>query len=217
MEKLKNIKAVIFDMDGVLLDSETICDYAWKRVAKENNLPDVEKLLETCRGTSTADSTIIINKMYEGLMDGKTFLDKCREYFFEVERKKGLALMPGVIEALEYLKTKYRLALATSTRQEHAGRQLKQAGIFDYFETHTYGDMVVHSKPEPEIYQIACRSLGLEPSECVAIEDSPNGIRSAVNASMTAVMIPDKIAPDAEMEQKAFAILKSLSEITKIL
>lgn len=214
---MSDFKAVIFDMDGVLHDSESICDKTWEIAAKEYNLPDSSEIIAECRGCNKTDSIQIIKKHFGQDFPAKKFLERTSELFKEIEFTKGIDLMPYVKEALDYLKPKYRLALASSTRQESASRQLKGTGIYDYFETLTYGDMVEHSKPDPEIYLMACKSIGLKPEECVAIEDSPNGIRSAYAAGLSVIMVPDRIQPTAEIEKMCMKIIPSLGEIKNIL
>ena len=125
--------------------------------------------------------------------------------------------MPFAKECLAYLKSKYKIALASSTRGVHVQRQMTSAGLIGYFETLTTGDMVTHGKPDPEIYLMECKSLALKPKECVAIEDSPNGVRSAFAAGMKVIMVPDKIQPDEEMKNKTWKIVDSLKALYNIL
>ena len=111
------------------------------------------------------------------------------------------------------LPKRLRLAVASSTRWESVQRQLKNAGIFDYFETITTGDKVLHSKPAPDIYLKSLDSLSLSAADCIAVEDSPNGVRAAVAAGIKCVMVPDQIQPDGEMKKSAWKIIKSLNEL----
>jgi len=94
---------------------------------------------------------------------------------------------------------------------------MKNAGFIDFFETLTTGDTVARGKPDPEIYERACASLGLSPDVCCAIEDSPNGMRSAYRAGLSCIMVPDKIVPDDEMKKIAMCILPSLDAIGTVL
>ena len=125
--------------------------------------------------------------------------------------------MPFAKEILEYLKPKYRLALASSTRGPTVKRQMTNAGLISFFETRTTGEMVTHSKPDPEIYQLACKSLGLKAEECVAVEDSPNGARSAIAAGMKVILVPDRTPPAEDVLKDSWKVCKNLLEVTKIL
>ncbi|MBR7063618.1 MAG: HAD family hydrolase, partial [Treponema sp.] len=137
--------------------------------------------------------------------------------FYKIEQEDGIPLMQGAKEALSYLSKKYTIALASSTHKDAVFRQMKNANLFHYFQTITTGDMVAQSKPHPEIYEKACASISLLPSQCVAIEDSPNGIKSAASAGLSCIMIPDKIEPTEEIKNLAQHILPSLKMIHTIL
>ncbi len=117
-------------------------------------------------------------------------------------------------ELLAYLKAHhYKIALASSTRRYTVTLQLRNAGIIEDFDAIICGDMVEHSKPHPQIYQTACQAIDIKPSEAYAIEDSYNGIRSAYNAGMHPIMVPDLMPPTAEMEEKADVILVDLIQV----
>ena len=215
---MKNIKAVIFDMDGILLDSETICDKTWQMALKDFNLIDNNDTINKCRGTNKTDTILILKQYFGPDFNAENFLTKTSEYFHKIEFEQGIPLMPYAKEILKYLKEKnYRIALASSTRYESVKRQLTNAGIIDYFETITTGDMVTHSKPDPEIYQKAIKSLNLKPENCIAVEDSPNGIKSAFAANLKVIMIPDKIQPTEEIKQMTEKIYPNLNYLKEIL
>ena len=210
-----DIKAIIFDMDGVILDSETISDKTWMIAQDEMDLKTEKDFINLCRGSNKNDTLLILRKVFGEDFDSEAFLKRTSELFHMYEDTQGIPLMPYAKQILEYLKPKYRLALASSTNGEAVKRQLTNAEVIDFFETRTTGEMVEHSKPDPEIYLMACRSLGLEPKECVAVEDSPNGIKSAAKAGLKVIMVPDKIAPTPEIESLCWKIcptLKSLEE-----
>lgn len=214
---MKDINAIIFDMDGVILDSESICDKTWKIAAKEFKIGDISESVNICRGRNKNDSITILKEYYGQSFEAEKFLSRTSELFHEIENSGELKLMPYAKEILEYLKPKYKIALASSTKKESVYRQLKNLKVFDYFETLTTGDMVIHSKPDPEIYKIACDSIKTKPENCIAIEDSPNGIKSAASAGLKTIMIPDRIKPTEEIKPFCWKILSSLKNLEEIL
>ncbi|MBQ6441255.1 MAG: HAD family hydrolase, partial [Lachnospiraceae bacterium] len=125
--------------------------------------------------------------------------------------EKLIPMKAGVIELLEYLQEQgIRIGLASSTRKDIVERELADAGILHYFESVTGGDVVKISKPNPEIYLIACDKMQESPEECFAIEDSFNGIRAAKAAGMRPIMVPDLIQPTDEIRQMAETVCSDL-------
>ena len=214
---MENIKAIVFDMDGVILDTETICDKTWLIAAHEFNLPDIEKAMIECLGTNKNDTLEILNKRYGRICNPNEFLARTSVLFHKIEDEEGIQLMPFAMECLKYLKTKYRIALASSTRKEIVLKQLKNASVLDYFEVIVTGDMVSHSKPNPEIYIKACEELNILPQNCIAIEDSPNGLKSAFNAGLKTIMVPDKIQPNDTIEPFIWKKCDSLKNVMEML
>jgi HAD superfamily hydrolase (TIGR01509 family) len=214
---MNHIKAIVFDMDGVILDTETMVDKSWIIAAKEFNLPQIQDAMIACLGTNKNDTLDILNKKYGHLCNPQDFLSRASELFHKLEFEEGIALMPYAKECLEYLKPKYRIALASSTRNELVIRQLKNANVLEFFEEIVTGDMVLHSKPDPEIYLKACKGLGVMPQNAIAVEDSFNGIRSAFNAGMMPVMIPDTVMPDEEITELLFKKFNNLLELIEFL
>ena len=127
-----------------------------------------------------------------------------------------MPLKPGIKELLVYLKENgYKVGVASSTREAVVSRQLVDAGLREYFDNLTCGDMLERSKPEPDIYLMACEKLGVKPEEAIAIEDSYNGIRSAYRAGVFPIMVPDLMHPDEEMRELAGQIFESLFDVKK--
>ena len=212
------MKSVIFDMDGVIFDSEAVCIRCWQDCKEAFQLIDVEKMFHQCIGT-TAQKTKEIMLSFQGEdFPFEAFREAASNRFHEIEEQQGLPVKKGARELLEYLKQHgYRIGLASSTRTETVRRQLSHAGLISYFEVIVGGDMVSRSKPEPDIYLEACRQLGVLPEESYGIEDSFNGIRAVAAAGMIPVMVPDLLVPDAEMKQLARYILPDLLRVRELL
>ena len=205
---------VVFDMDGVLFDTERLCQDSWLAVAEENGLPGMKEIFPQCIGLNANDSRRIVMNAYGEDFDYEGFREQASVWFWDYIEKNGLPMKPGVRELLDWLKENgWTVGLASSTRRSSVLNHLEQAGIRGYFSTVITGDMVEHSKPQPDIYLMACRELGADPEETYAIEDSPNGIRSAHAAGMTPLMVPDMIAPDEEMRRLSSCIFKDLFEV----
>ncbi len=217
MGECNEVKAVIFDMDGVLQDSETISDITWEMAAKEFGFESNFEALQACRGCNRSDIESKLKDFYGKDFDSHAYLNRTGELFHQIEAEKGIPLMPYAKEILEYLKPKYKLALASSTRGESVRRQMKAGGLIDFFETLTTGDMVEHSKPEPEIYLKAAESIGVKPENCIAIEDSPNGVKSGYAAGMRVIMVPDKIQPDENLKKMCWKICNNLEVVKEVL
>lgn len=211
-------KAVVFDMDGVLFDTEVLCMKSWMTVAERNGLPGMEEVFPKCIGLNSNDSRNIVMKAYGEDFDYPAFREQAAAWQRDYLEKNGLPIKPGMREILGWLKTSdYAVGLASSTRSSSVFDHLEQAGIRDSFSVVITGDMVEHSKPRPDIYLLACRELGVKPQEAYAVEDSPNGIRSAHAAGMHTVMVPDMIPPDEEMRRLSRVILKDLLEVMEYL
>lgn len=208
----------MFDMDGVLFDTERLCRDSWLAVAEENGLPDMDVIFPQCIGLNANDSRRIVMNAYGEDFDYEGFRSRASVWFWDYIEKKGLPVKPGAKELLSWLREEgWAVGLASSTRRSSVENHLEDAGIKDYFATIVTGDMVEHSKPQPDIYLMACRELGVEPGQTYAIEDSPNGIRSAYRAGMSPLMVPDMIAPDEEMKRLSTGIFSNLHEVLHFL
>lgn len=208
------MRAVVFDMDGVLFDTERLCQDSWMAVAEKNGLPGMAEVFTQCIGRNANDSKRIVLNAYGEDFDYQTFREEASVWYWDYIEKNGLPVMPGAEQLLRWLKEHgWVVGLASSTRRSSVLRNLELSGFSDYFSTVITGDMVEHSKPLPDIYLIACRELGVQPEETYAIEDSPNGIRSAHAAGMKTLMVPDMLKPDDEMRRLSCRIMENLDQV----
>ena len=207
---------VIFDMDGVLFDTENLIMQNWKEIAGEHGY-DVEELSEVfyaCIGTNAVVTKEIVCGHYGETFPYEEFRAQSARLFQEKVQKYGMPIKPGVKELLAFLKEKgAKIGLASSTRKSVVEEELTEAGIREYFQAVVGGDQVQHSKPEPDVFLKCAKELSVNPEEVYIIEDSYNGIRAAKKAGATAIMVPDLIMPDEEMKNLSDYIMTSLSEV----
>ena len=211
-------EAVIFDMDGVIFDSETLVFQCWNVVAEKYGIKNVEEVCIQCLGMNAIEARERFLNYYGRDFPYDEYKREMAELFHKRAAEGGLELKPGVEELLTFLKEHhYKTAVASSTRKAVVETQLTAAGIIHYFDRIVCGDMVEKSKPEPDIYLTAAKKIGIDPSRCYAIEDSYNGIRSAHSAGMDVIMVPDMLPANREMEEICCNILDSLSQVVTLL
>ena len=209
---------VIFDMDGVLFDSENLILQNWKEIAGKHGY-DVEEMSNVfyqCIGTNSVVTAEIVRGHYGEDFPYEEFRAESSRLFKEKVEKYGMPVKPGVKELLDFLKAKgATIGLASSTRKAVVEEELQAAGIREYFQAVVGGDMVEHSKPEPDVFLKCAKELSVDPKTVYIIEDSYNGIRAAKKAGATAIMVPDLIMPDDEMKSLSDYIMTSLSDVRK--
>ena len=208
---------VIFDMDGVIFDSERAYIDLYKELAPRYGLDDVDAVHRACMDSIgvTRQKTKEIFFSYVG---HEFDYDRYREEVQVELNKREFELKPGVFQLFDWLREqKVPIALASSTRYVSVSRMLGDAGLTDYFDAIVCGDMVSHSKPHPEIFLTAASRLGADPTECYVIEDSYNGIRAAKAAGTHPIMVPDILQPDEEIKSLAEAVLPTLMEVKEYL
>ena len=209
-------EAVIFDMDGVIFDSERLVLEGWLEIAAKYGIEGIEEVLPRCLGVNAQATREIFREYYGQEFPYDEYKKEASALFHSRYGNGRLPLKPGVRELLSFLKEEgYLVGLASSTRQAVVEQEIRDAGLIHYFDDLVCGDMLKRSKPEPDIYLKACENLKVEPRMAVAVEDSYNGIRSAKRAGMVPVMVPDMVQPDEEMKGLAHVICQDLFEVKK--
>ena len=212
------LKAVIFDVDGTLLDTERIYMKAWKEAGKLHGYEVTDEVLLKTRAVNTAEAALIFeSEIGNGFSYKKCRADRTRISEEMISKEKHI-LKPGVKLLLGYLKENHILtAVASSTEIKMTREHLTSAGIADAFPVMVGGDMIRRGNPAPDIFLKAAELLGTDPEWCMAIEDSPAGIRAACQAGMKAVLVPDCVEPTEELKRMAYALAESLEEIPALI
>ncbi len=212
------IKAVVFDMDGLMFDTEKIGIRTWKTLSEELGYPKLDGLIYTCFGTNHNFKRKYFAEVLGEDFPYDKFIKREVEVTGETLKREGIPHKEGLVPLLEFLKKNdIKCAVATSTPQNPALSHLKNAGVYDFFDAVITGDMTERGKPEPDIYLKACAELGVSPQDAMGLEDSYNGVRAICSAGMTAVMIPDMVKPDDEMREKCYAIKESLFDVIDLI
>lgn len=207
-------KTVIFDLDGVIFASEQVVQQGWRYAAGKMQLGEIDQLFLQCVGTNHIFAENLLQTQFGTQFSYEEFRRYTREFFRSYITQHGLPVKPGVRELMEYLKqNSYAIGLASSSTLQYILNGLRQAQLIDYFDVIVSGENLKRSKPEPDIYLMACEKMNVVPAEAYAIEDSYNGIRSASQAGMRPIMVPDLLPVTTEMEQLSCVVCSDLLEV----
>ena len=215
---MDKIRAVIFDMDGLLLDTEKLLVKFWVQAANEAGFPMTRENALAIRSLHRKFAIPYLQGLFGEEFDYVKIRSRRMELMKEYLSDHSLELKDGAKELLCFLREKKIMtAVATATDYERTQDYLRRVGIFEYFDKIVCATMVEQGKPRPDIYIFAANQLGLEPSECIALEDSPNGVRSAADAGCKTIMVPDLTEPDDELSGLIYARADSLCEVIDII
>ena len=208
------MKAFIFDMDGLMFDTERVFIGAWDYVGEKMGLGKAGFMLYRTLGMNTAGCNQKWREEFGEDVDIDSLWAYTKEYMDDYYSRYAVSVKKGLYELLTYLERKhYKLAVASSTNKEKVERHLRNTGIRQYFSAVITGDMVEHSKPAPDIYLKAAAALGEKPEDCYALEDSRNGLIAANKAGCKAIMVPDLWQPDDEVKQFILGSFDSLLDV----
>ena len=206
------LEAVIFDMDGLLFDTERVVNDAWKSVAQSRCKLLPPKMLDELRGTNGKLMKNIIEK-YWADEDVETIIQE----LFLISRQKLAVDVPikkGAVEIIKYLKANnIKIAIASSSPQNLIESNLRVSGLYDYFDVIVSGEQVQNGKPSPDIFLLAAKKIGSNIKNCIVIEDGINGVFAGINSGCNTYMVPDLVAPTKEILEKNIPIFKSLFEV----
>ena len=189
---------VLFDMDGLLLDTERVCLECCVAIGTEYGLPDLTNVFIRTIGLRGAESRPILEAALQGQVDHDIFVTRWDGMIAD-RMRLGIEVKSGVVELLDHLKRQgVGTAVATSTRTAAARAHLGIAGLSDFFDHIIGGDMVSSGKPDPEIYHKAAAELGLKATDCIVFEDSDPGVLAGVRSGAKVVQVPDIKPPSAE-------------------
>ncbi|WP_195265178.1 MULTISPECIES: HAD family phosphatase [unclassified Clostridium] len=215
---MENLELVIFDMDGLIFDTERLSYESWKEAAKEFNIEFDLNLLYKLLGTNHESVRNTLHSEFENKINVDNYIMERNNIYLskimngEVEKKKGID------ELLKYLTDKnIKKAVATSSNREVAYRLLKEAGIYDYYDYILCGDEVKKSKPNPEVFLKVAEKLDIPANKCMVLEDSEAGTIAASRARMIPVIIPDLKEPSEDIEKLAFKKLNNLEEVVNLI
>jgi HAD superfamily hydrolase (TIGR01509 family) len=210
--------AVIFDMDGLMLDTERVARRSWRRAMSDLGFVLEESTYLQIVGRTLHDAQVVMGNAYGPKFPFQQVYALRQAYYDADLLEQGVPVKPGLFDLLDYLDAHgVPKAVASSTFRKFAEYKLNGAGLLTRFEKIVCGDEVTHGKPAPDIFLQAARLLNIDAARCVVLEDSEAGIRAAYAAGMLPVMVPDLKQPVEEVSRLAFRVLPGLPDVIPLL
>ena len=215
---LPKIEAVLFDMDGLMIDSERVAQQAWTEAAREWGYPFEPAHYLHVTGITVRDAEKKFKEIFGPDFPFYDIRARRSELVEACFHEHGIPLKPGLLGLLGELKSRaIPRAVATSAGHDYAVNKLTRAGLLDWFDALVGGDQITHGKPHPEIFLTAAQKINADPARCLVLEDSEAGIRAAHAAGMIPVMVPDRKAPSPEVRQLAHYVATTLDEVREMM
>lgn len=212
------IKAIIFDMDGLMIDSERVTFECYQERLKDMNLTMDEEFYKTLLGKPIKGIYQRFYDVYGNDFPIQNVIQDVHQLMAERFETEGVPVKKGLVELLHYLKdNNYKTIVATSSNRDRVDKILAQAKITEFFDDSICGDEVAKGKPNPEVFLKSCQKLGVNVDEAIVLEDSEAGIQASYDANIKVICIPDMKYPEKQYEEKTFKILKDLTEVTAYL
>ena len=211
------VSRIIFDMDGVLIDSERQSNEGGLWAAGQLGVDMPMWLIDSFKGAPAELCCKFFDDYYKGVIDYWEAKELRTQHVYKIRETEGIPVKKGVKDIFEYIRNNgLKCAVATSTRRESAEKTLHEIGVWDYLDAVVYGDEVEHGKPEPDIFLRAAKAIGVNPSEAVVVEDSINGIKAGYAADMRVVHIPDTIAIDDDIRKLTYMVCADLNGLIDV-
>ena len=205
---------VIFDMDGVIFDTERLYLECIRPAAEKYGLAGFDEVAHACIGRTDVETKKLMRKAFGEDAPLEAVEQEAFKVFQKRYEEEGLPVKDGAVELLEYLKRAgARIAVGSSTAHDVVEMELRDAGLLQYFDALACGDMVEHSKPEPDVFLLAAEMLQETIADCIIIEDSFNGVIAARRAGATVFMVPALLEPTEEIRAMADKVFGSLIEV----
>ena len=214
-----SIKAVLFDMDGLMVDTESLATEAFIHSAKKQGYEMTrEETLLVLGFTTKSIYEFWENYFKDSNISGKQLVDDHYKYIEDILFTIGPKKMPFIEELLIYLKdNNYKVAVASSSNMNHIVNNMDKTGLVKYIDELASGAEVENGKPAPDVFLLAAERLGVEPEECLVLEDSKAGVIAGSTVGAKVIMVPDMFEPDEVCKEKAYKIVKNLGEVIKLL
>lgn len=210
--------AMLFDLDGLLINTEVFSKRAFEETADSYKLGDQTEFFLSLVGTNEAHHNNRVDEVFGDKIDSKAFRKDWNARFHDFMMSETIDVLPGVIDVLEFAnEAGIKCAVATSSATDAGHKKIKDAGLRDYFLTITCGDQVAISKPHPEIYQKAGASVKADMSRSYGLEDSANGVKAAHGAGLNVIQIPNLVQPSAELLTLGHKVCNSMYDVLEML